>query len=199
LFFFSCGLVPPSCVSPDACEWTPYLAQHGGFFFWKIKIFSLKIFPFIKRVFFKECFFLKNQALSPENKRPYYQVRTKGIYVVLDTLESVFSEKRSLSWDKATELSQVERSPTCIGADPGSCPKERTNYKAKRKKNLIITLCFISARRFASTRKHTVTNLSTGELTPRMGRAAHRPLRVLSTLNISEWMITLTVLTQPCG
>ena len=49
------------------------------------------------------------------------------------------------------------------------------------------------ARRFASIRKHTVSNLSTGELPPRMGRASHRPLRALSALNISELMITLTV------
>ena len=41
--------------------------------------------------------------------------------------------------------------------------------------------------------KRTLTNLSTGELTHRSGLTALSPLRVLSTLNISELMITLTV------
>jgi len=64
--------------------------------------------------FFRKCIFQDFGGI-----RPYYQVHTKGYLVVLNRPIFFFSKKISLSQDKATELSQVERSPTCIGADTG--------------------------------------------------------------------------------
>ena len=113
------------------CTWVNALPGSTRGIFLMKNIFRIFFRIFFQNIF-KRIFSLKNKDLSPKNKRPYYQVRTKGLYVVLDTLESVFSEKRSLSRDKASELSQVERSPTCIGADAGD--RDKLTLTTKRVK-----------------------------------------------------------------
>ncbi len=119
---------PASGVSPDARGWSLYLTQLGGFFFRKIKNnFFLKILFFSKFSFFQD--FLKKRFFQNFKESPLLQVSLIRVYAVQNSLIFLFSRKISLSRDKASELSQVERSPTCIGADAGDRDKVNLNNK----------------------------------------------------------------------
>ena len=63
------------------------------------------------------------------------------VYVGLNRPIFFFSKKMSLSRDKASELSQVERSPTCIGADAGDRDKRKDKHRKKREKKRNINFC----------------------------------------------------------
>jgi len=116
--------------------------------------FSFEKYPFNKNAFFQKFFFFRksffqkfffsvNKVLSPKQGCPYYQVHTKGVYVGLNRPIFFFSKKRSLSRDKATELSQVERSPTCIGADTGRGDDRSQDHSEERSiQTLIRALSF---------------------------------------------------------
>jgi hypothetical protein len=131
---------PSSCVSPDARGCTLYLTQLGGFFL--RKIFSRFFSRFSSRLFFKifsqdsfQEFFFKKFLFSPRTRLPLLISALIRLYTVLNRLILIFSKKRSLSRDKATELSQVERTPTCIGADPGSWVTVNKKTKSSNYKN----------------------------------------------------------------
>jgi hypothetical protein len=113
LFFFLWVITnnPPSCVSPDARGCTLYMTQLDGFFL--RKIFSEFFSIFFSRLFFKNIFSRIFYSLS-KTRMPLLLSALIRLYTVLNRLISFFSKKISLSRDKASELSQVERTPTCI-------------------------------------------------------------------------------------
>ncbi len=129
-FVLPISLVPVSCVSPDARGWSLYLTQLGGFvsrqrwFSWKSRklgyfalhmpvLGSLRVRAMtnIKKIFF----FLEKNISEKKNilRKKYSEKNTEKKYWR--------KSWKYFSKEKSTELSQVERSPTCIGADPGSC------------------------------------------------------------------------------
>jgi hypothetical protein len=108
-------LCQPRCTwvfaLPDSTRWI-FLSKNKNNFFQKY--FSLQNFFFSKNPFFQKNRFSRTLKIPPLLLSALIR-----LYAVHNSLIFFFSKKMSLSRDKATELSQVERSPTCIGADTG--------------------------------------------------------------------------------